>query len=213
MNYLIQEISIYLLVSFVIGALYGWVIRGVRLKRDLDRQLQENNDTHEKQLTQLQHENQSLREKIEQLEFIPPSGAADDWQDEYSLEVITDIEPSTLKKLAAEKITTTKQLWKACNSEEAVYDLAAKIGVEDFAIQRWVSIADLLRIANIEAEDAILLEATEIYSLQDLATQKPARLAEKLAKTNTRENVLDELPGEEKLARWIEHAQHVVERA
>lgn len=212
MNYLIQEISIYLLASFFIGVLYGWVVRGVRLKRDLDKQLDENTGSYEQQLNQLRKENHSLHEKIEQLEFIPPSGAAEDWQDEYSLEVITDIEPSTIKKLAAENIMTTKQLWKACDSEEAVYDLAAKIGVEDFAIQRWVSIADLLRIANIEAADAILLEATEIYSLQDLATQKPQRLTEKLAKTNTRENILAQLPDQEKLARWIEHAQHVVDK-
>lgn len=212
MNYLIQEISIYLFASFLIGILYGWVVRGVRLKRDLAKQLTENIETHDQQINQLRQENQALLERIEQLEFIPPSGAEEDWQDEYSLEVISDIESSTIKKLAAQNITTTKQLWKACDSEDAVYDLSAKIGVEDFAIQRWVSIADLLRIANIEAEDAILLEATEIYSLQDLATQKPQRLAEKLAKTNNRENILTDIPDEEKLARWIEHAQHVVDK-
>lgn len=211
MNYLIQEISIYLFVSFLIGVLYGWVVRGVRLKRDLDSRLNENIQTHEQQINQLRRENQSLLDRIEQLEFIPPSGADEDWQDEYSLEVITDIEASTLKKLAAENIETTKQLWKFCATEDALYDLAGKIGVEDFAIQRWASISDLLRIANIEAEDANLLEATEIYSLQDLSTQKPKRLSEKLAKTNARENILSQLPDEDKLARWIEHAQHVVD--
>ena len=206
MSYIVQEISIYLLVAFVLGAIYGWIVRGIRSKQDTISHLQR----HENELKQLQQQNRQLAERIEQLELIPASGAGDDWQDEYPLTVITDIEPSTLTKLEAQQITTTKELWKYCDTDDAIYDLAAKIGVEDFAIQRWVSVAHLLRVANIEAADAILLEATEIYSLQDLAAQKPVRLGEKLAKNNERENILEVLPDESKLAGWIEHAQHMV---
>ena len=101
-------------------------------------------------------------------------------------------------------------MWKYCENDDAVYDLATKIGVEDFAIQRWVSISQLLRVANIEVKDAELLEATEVYSLQDLAMQKPVRLGEKLARNNEREKILDELPSEDKLSAWIEHAQHIL---
>ena len=57
----------------------------------------------------------------------------------------------------------------------------------------------------------MLLEATEIYSLEDLAAQKPVRLGEKLAKNNERENILSELPDEAKLSGWIEHAQHILD--
>ena len=206
MTYLIQEISIYLFAAFLIGAVYGWVVRGIRSKHQIEGSVQQ----HETQLAQLQRENRALAERIEQLELIPESGAGEDWQDEYSLSVITDIEASTLTKLSAANIGSTKDLWKACDTEEAILDLATKVGVEDFAIQRWVSISQLLRVANIEADDAILLEATEIYTLQDLATQKPARLKEKLAKSNSRENILDAVPAEEKLQGWIEHAQHIV---
>lgn len=208
MSYLIQEISLYLFIAFVIGALYGWLVRGVRSERDLNSQLVR----HEQELQKLTAENASLAERIEQLELIPASGAGEDWQSEYSLEVISDIESSTLPKLAGLQIHTTKDLWKYCDTDDAVYDLATKIGVEDFAIQRWVSISQLLRVANIEADDAVLLEATEIYSLQDLAAQKPVRLGEKLAKNNARENILSELPSEEKLFGWIEHAQHILSR-
>ena len=206
MSYIVQEISIYLLVAFILGAIYGWIVRGIRSKQDTTSHLQR----HEDELKQLQQQNRQLAERIEQLELIPASGAGDDWQDEYPLTVITDIESSTLAKLEAQQITTTKELWKHCNTDDAIYDLAAKIGVEDFAIQRWVSVAHLLRVANIEAADAILLEATEIYSLQDLAAQKPVRLGEKLAKNNEREKILEVLPDESKLAGWIEHAQHMV---
>ena len=206
MSYIVQEISIYLLAAFLLGAIYGWVVRGIRSKQDVASHLQR----HEDELKQLQQENRQLAERIEQLELTPASGAGDDWQDEYPLTVITDIESSTLAKLEAQQIQTTKQLWKHCATEDEVYALAANIGVEDFAIQRWVSIAHLLRVANIEVADAILLEATEIYSLQDLAVQKPTRLSEKLAKYNEREKILETLPDESKLAGWIEHAQHMV---
>ena len=206
MSYLIQEISLYLFIAFVIGALYGWIVRGIRSECDLSSQLAK----HEKELKKLTAENASLRERIEQLELIPASGAGEDWQAEYTLDVISDIESSTLPKLANENIHTTKDLWKYCQNEDAVYDLATKIGVEDFAIQRWVSISQLLRVANIEVKDAELLEATEVYSLQDLAMQKPVRLGEKLARNNEREKILDELPTEDKLSAWIEHAQHIL---
>ena len=206
MSYLIQEISIYLLAAFLIGAVYGWVVRGVRAKQDTSVDSQH----YDKQIEQLRKENQALAERVEQLELIPASGGGEDWQDEYSLNVIPEIESSTLNKLAAKQIETTKDLWKYCDSDDAIYALASDIGVEDFAIQRWVSIAHLLRVANIEAPDAVLLEATEIYSLQDLAAQKPQRLGEKLAKNNARENILDVLPDEQKLQGWIEHAQHIM---
>ena len=213
MSYLLQEISLYLLVTFVVGALYGWIVRSLRAKQDNKQYENQNNrrlEEHEQALQALRAENESLLNRIEQLEFLPASGGEEDWQDEYSLDVIGDIESSTLKKLNDLNITTTKQLWKQCDSDEAVLDLAGKIAVEDFAIQRWVSIADLLRVANIEADDAELLEATEIYSMQDLAAQKPGRLGEKLAKNNEREKILNKLPDESKLAKWIEHAQHIV---
>ena len=206
MSYLIQEISIYLFAAFVLGAIYGWVIRGIRSRQDTETQLRGYDD----QLAQLRKENQALAARVEQLELIPESGAGEDWQDEYPLNVITDIESSTLSKLASKQIQTTKDLCKHCASDDAIYTLATDIGVEDFAIQRWVSIAQLLRVANIEAPDAILLEATEIYSLQDLAAQKPVRLGEKLAKSNARENILDNVPDEQKLNGWIEHAQHII---
>ena len=207
MDYLIQEISLYLAVAFLIGAIYGWLIRGIRSQRDFMANL----DRHEKELKQLRSENEALKERIEQLELIPASGAAEDWQDEYPINVIEDIESSTLSKLTDNNISTTKQLWKFCDTEDKVYDLAAKIGVEDFAIQRWVSISQLLRVANIEADDANLLEATEIYSLEDLAAQKPVRLSEKLTKNNEREKILSEMPDQDKLAGWIEHAQHILD--
>ena len=206
MSYLIQEISLYLLGAFVIGVIYGWIVRGIRAQRDLNNLL----DRHEQEIVQLRNENKSLADRVEQLELIPASGAAEDWQDEYPLNEIKDIEASTLSKLSAMQINTTKDLWKFCNNDDAIYDLAEKIGVEDFAIQRWVSISQLLRVANIEADDAVLLEATEIYSLEDLSAQKTVRLGEKLAKNNQRENILSELPDEAKLSGWIEHAQHIL---
>ncbi len=206
MSYLIQEISLFLLGAFLIGVVYGWVVRGIRAQRDLNNVL----NRQEQEIAHLRNENALLADRVEQLELIPASGVGEDWQDEYPLNEIKDIEASTLAKLASMQINTSKDLWKFCKNDDAVYDLAEKIGVEDFAIQRWVSISQLLRVANIEADDAVLLEATEIYSLEDLSNQKPLRLGEKLAKNNERENILSELPDEDKLSGWIEHAQHIL---
>ena len=95
-------------------------------------------------------------------------------------------------------------------SEEDVYELAKQAKVEDFSIQRWVSIAHLLRVADIDIAYAELLEATQIYSLEDLAQQKPARLIEKMAKTNANNGTNLSMPSESDTAAWIEHAKHLI---
>ena len=56
-----------------------------------------------------------------------------------------------------------------------------------------------------------MLERIEIYSLADLAAQKPARLREKLAKNNQLAPLLSDLPDADKCAAWIEHAQHILQ--
>lgn len=208
MDYLIQQISIYMLVAFLIGAVYGWLIRSGRANKDE----QAAKERYQQSLQQVQLEQQRLLEKIEQLEMIPESGAGEDWLDDYPLNVIDDIEPSTLSKLQALGITTTKQLFNQCADEDAIYQLASNIAVEDFVIQRWVSIADLLRVANIEADDASLLEATEIYSLSELSQQKPQRLREKLSKTNMNQQRSTAVPETDKLQIWIEHASHILNK-
>ena len=116
MNYLLQEISLYLLVTFVVGALYGWIVRSLRAKQDNKQYEDQNNrrlEEHEQALQALRAENESLLNRIEQLEFLPASGGEEDWQDEYSLDVIRDIESSTLKKLNDLNISTTKTTMEA----------------------------------------------------------------------------------------------------
>lgn len=206
MDYLIQQISIYMLIAFLIGAVYGWLIRSARANKDE----QAAKEHYQQSLQQMQLEQQRLLDKIEQLQMIPDSGAGEDWQDDYPLTVIDDIEPSTISKLHELGVTTTKQLFKQCANEDAVYQLASDIAVEDFVIQRWLSIADLLRVANIEADDANLLEATEIYSLLDLSQQKPQRLHEKLSKTNMNQPRSVAVPEADKCQVWIEHASHIL---
>jgi hypothetical protein len=87
MSYLIQEISLFLLCAFIVGVVYGWVVRGIRARRDLNNVL----DQHQKEIAQLRKDNASLTDRVEQLELIPASGGGEDWQDEYPLTEIKDI--------------------------------------------------------------------------------------------------------------------------
>ena len=206
----VQEIGPYVVLAFVVG----WFIGTAVARRSQARALASFDSEQREKLKDIQerHEDelQKLRERIEELESIPSSGAGENWENEYPLEVISDIETSTIKKFSELGITSTKALYKACDNEQAILELAEKVRVEDFAIQRWVSIAQLLRVANIEVVAAELLEATEVYSISDLANQKPERLLEKLSKTNERENLISELPSEKDTNAWIQHAQHLL---
>ena len=66
-----------------------------------------------------------------------------------------------------------------------------------------------MRVPELNAEHALLLEATAIYSAVELAQQKPQRLAEKLARQNSSLNILSDLPTEALLASWIAQASNV----
>jgi hypothetical protein len=81
MDYLIQQISTYMLIAFLVGAIYGWLVRAVRANRDQ----QAAKEVQEATLLQHRQECQRLLEKIERLELIPDTGGAEDWQDDYPI--------------------------------------------------------------------------------------------------------------------------------
>lgn len=186
-----------ILIMFSLGLCVGWLLRILVARFQMISYR-----------TDAQQQLDQLRQQIAQLKqgqstVVTASVVA------HQLADIPDIDQSALPKLFAQNISTTQDLLRYCSESSAVIQLAKSIGVEDFAIQRWLSLADLMRVPGLNAEHALLLEATAIYSAVELAQQKPQRLAEKLARQNSSLNILSDLPTEALLASWIAQASNI----
>ena len=186
-----------ILIMFSLGLSVGWLLRAFMARF----QMVSYRTNAQQQLDQLRQQAVQLEQR--QAEVVTASVIA------HQLADIPDIDQSVLPKLFAQNISTTQDLLRHCSESSAIIQLAKTIGVEDFAIQRWLSLADLMRIPELNAEHALLLEATAIYSIMELAQQKPQRLAEKLARQNSSLNILSDLPTESLLASWIAQASNI----
>lgn len=68
---------------------------------------------------------------------------------------------------------------------------------------------DVGRVQGIGRKSAALLHAAGIQSVGDLAGVEAAELAAKLAAVNEQEQLIQNMPSEETLAAWIEHAREL----
>lgn len=193
----IAGIPTIILIMFSLGLSVGWLLRTLVARF----QMVSYRTNTQQQLDQLRQQIAQLEQR--QSEAVTASVVA------HRLADIPDIDKSALPKLSAQNISSTEDLLRHCSESSAITQLAKSVGVEDFAIQRWLSLADLMRIPGLNAEHALLLEATAIYSSVELAQQKPQRLAEKLSRQNVSLKILSELPTETSLASWIAQASKV----
>lgn len=193
----IAGIPTIILIMFSLGLSVGWLLRTLVARF----QMVSYRTNAQQQLDQLRQQIAQLEQR--QSEAVTASVVA------HRLADIPDIDKSALPKLSAQNISSTEDLLRHCSESSAITQLAKSVGVEDFAIQRWLSLADLMRIPGLNAEHALLLEATAIYSSVELAQQKPQRLAEKLSRQNVSLKILSELPTETSLASWIAQASKV----
>ena len=81
------------------------------------------------------------------------------------------------------------------------------MNLEDWVIRSWVSMADLMRVRGIGGQYAELLNFSDIQTVQSLASANAAGLTAKLKQVNDKEHRIEEVPGNDTVAGWIDHAK------
>lgn len=122
---------------------------------------------------------------------------------------IRDIEgvgDAIAEKLEAAGVKSVESLLEAGASAKGREDLAAKAGVSEKLILKFVNHADLFRINGVAGQFAELLEAAGVDTVAELATRKATNLAVKLKETNDTKNLANRTPSESEVAKWIEEA-------
>jgi predicted flap endonuclease-1-like 5' DNA nuclease len=123
---------------------------------------------------------------------------------------ITDIEgigEASAPKLVEAGIKTTQALLKAGASKKGRKELAAKTGLPEKNILKWVNMADLFRIKGVGEEYSELLEAAGVDTVVELAGRVPANLHAKMTEVNAKKKLVRQLPTLAKVEDWVAQAK------
>jgi predicted flap endonuclease-1-like 5' DNA nuclease len=120
---------------------------------------------------------------------------------------VEGIGPVYAQKLKEAGIGSTRALLAAGATPEGRKDVAAKTGIGDSLILRWVNHVDLFRIKGVGEEYSDLLEAAGVDTVVELAQRVAANLHPKLVEVNQAEKRVRKLPTEAQVKEWIKQAK------
>ncbi len=123
------------------------------------------------------------------------------------IEKIKGIGESYAKKLDSAGIKMVGELLREGATPKGRNQIAAKTGISDTLILRWVNMADLFRIKGIAEEYADFLEAAGVDTVPELAQRNAEHLYNKLVAVNEEHNMVDRMPSQGDVTDWIAQAK------
>lgn len=209
MNYLITQMWVCLLIAATIGLLIGWLLKGISHRKNLE-ELEEH-----WQRKFAKKENQSTTTSAETsrpVSILEVPAKPRNLQSSFDIEEIEGIGKNYGGKLREVGITTTQQLLNKCCDLDGRIEIANHIGIEDFVIQKWASMADLMRVSEIEGQFAELMAYAGIDSVQALGKQDVDNFFKSLSKANNDQQRVKTLPDVTTLEIMIAEAKSLPEK-
>jgi predicted flap endonuclease-1-like 5' DNA nuclease len=125
---------------------------------------------------------------------------------------IDDIEgigPTFAAKLESAGVKSVEVLLTTGSTPKGRKDLAAKSGIDETLILKWVNRADLARIKGIGSELSDLLEAAGVDTVVELGNRKPENLMAKLTEINEARHLVRKLPALSQVEDWVKQAKEL----
>jgi predicted RecB family nuclease len=122
---------------------------------------------------------------------------------------VAGISQKDATKLRKAGIRTAKALSRAAATKQGRSELAASSGIDQRILQQWVNHCDLLAVRGVGAEYAELLTAAGVETVKDLRRRNPTALLAKIISLNGSQKVVQRLPTESMVEKWIEAAKDV----
>jgi predicted flap endonuclease-1-like 5' DNA nuclease len=129
----------------------------------------------------------------------------------YAIMDLHGIGPKMAARLRSAGIRTTAKLLEIAASAKGRKALAAKIGVDEKTILRWANLADRMRIKGIGEDYAKLLQEVGVDTVKELKHRNVAKLAAAMRKANKKKRVVQVLPSEKRITRWVAQARALPE--
>jgi hypothetical protein len=122
------------------------------------------------------------------------------------LDGIGDEEVAALKRA---RIRTTAALLEAAKSPKGRKVLAKRTEIDEKLLLKWANGADRMRIKGVGDDYSELICAAGVNTVRDLKHRNAKRLTEAMRSANAKRKLVDFLPSEKAVARWIEHAKRL----
>ena len=125
----------------------------------------------------------------------------------YPVSHIDGIGPEEATALKRAGIRTTDGLLEAAKSPKGRKVLAARVDIDEKLLLKWANAADRMRIKGIGDGYAELIRAAGVDTVRELGYRNAKRLTAAMARANERRKLVQFLPSEKRVQRWIETAK------
>jgi predicted flap endonuclease-1-like 5' DNA nuclease len=125
----------------------------------------------------------------------------------YPIADLDGVAPEIADTLRSVGIRTTRKLLEKARSSSGRKILAERTGIAEKEILRWANLADRMRIKGVGEDYAELLKAAGVHTVRELKYRNPANLAKAMAMANKQHKLVELLPSEKAVVRWIAHAK------
>jgi predicted flap endonuclease-1-like 5' DNA nuclease len=120
---------------------------------------------------------------------------------------IEGIGPAYAAKLAKAGIRSVEGLLKNGASTKGRKEIAEASGIDQTMILEWVNRADLYRIKGVGKQYSDLLEKAGVDTVVELSKRVASHLYTKMVEVNQAINLVNGMPGEKRVEKWIAQAK------
>ena len=126
----------------------------------------------------------------------------------YTIDQLQGVNPRLHQQFRTLGLYTTLDLVTAASFGHQ--QLACDLGVSDKVALNFIRQAELMRIPGVATDYIALLDAAGVESVEALSESQPALLAKRLAVANESNRMVQRLPSELSVAKWIRSAKELV---
>lgn len=124
-----------------------------------------------------------------------------------SLKNIDGLGADILASFRAAGIRTTDKLLEQARTAKGRKALSAKTGIDEKRLLQIANMADRMRVKGLGADYAELLRVAGVDTVRELKYRNPSNLAQAMRKANDKRKLVQLVPTEKAVRRWIEHAK------
>jgi hypothetical protein len=125
----------------------------------------------------------------------------------YPITHIEGLDADEIKVLKSVGIRTTERLLEEAKSPKGRRLLADRTKIGENRLLDFANAADHLRIKGMGGRYVVLLRAVGVMTVRELKYRNPGNLAQAMAETNAKRKLVQFLPSEKLVVRWVEHAK------
>jgi predicted flap endonuclease-1-like 5' DNA nuclease len=125
----------------------------------------------------------------------------------YPVTAIEGIGPEEAAALKRVGIRTSFKLLEAAKSPKGRKQLAIKTGIDEKRLLECANMADRMRIKGVGDDYAKLLRIAGVNTVRELKHRNAQKLAKAMAEANAKRKLVQFLPSQKAVARWIDHAK------